>query len=102
LIDFEFPRSGDPAWEFVYWDDYTGRLPFRGVRLPTLWLREGYQQATSLDAVFEGRIIFWKVALGLELLTYHGIRDDQDPAFLRFLCQQFLHDLEALRRLSVP
>jgi aminoglycoside phosphotransferase (APT) family kinase protein len=101
LIDFEFPRSGDPAWEFAYWDYYTGRRPFRGARLPTSWLREGYQQASALDATFEGRITLWRVALGLELLAYHGIRDDQEPAFLRFLCQQFLQDLEELRRLRV-
>jgi aminoglycoside phosphotransferase (APT) family kinase protein len=102
LIDFEFPRSGDPAWELAYWDYYTGRRPFRGVRLPTSWLLEGYQQVTALDAGFEDRITFWRVALGLELLAYHGIRDDQEPAFLLFLLHQFVQDLEDLRRLPFP
>jgi aminoglycoside phosphotransferase (APT) family kinase protein len=97
LIDFEFPRSGDPAWEFAYWDFYTGNQPFRGARVPTQWLLEGYRQVASLDAAFDLRIAVWRVALSLELLAYHGIRDDQEPDFLTFLSQGFVRHLGELR-----
>jgi aminoglycoside phosphotransferase (APT) family kinase protein len=97
LIDFEFPRSGDPAWEFAYWDFYTGNQPFRGTRVPTQWLLEGYRQTGSLDATIDLRIAVWRLALSLELLAYHGIRDDQEPDFLTFLSRRFRYHLGELR-----
>jgi len=100
FIDFEFPRSGDPAWEFAYWDYYTGRQPFRGPGIPTRWLLEGYGQSVPLDVMFHVRIAAWRLALGLELLAYHGIRDDQEPAFLAFLGKSFLRDLQELRHVK--
>lgn len=38
-----------------------------------------------------------RLELGLGLLAYHGISDDQEPAFLAFLRENFLRDLEGLR-----
>lgn len=100
FIDFEFPRSGDPAWEFAYWDYYTGQQPFRGPRIPTSWLLEGYQSVVPCDATFEQRVVVGRLELGLQLLAYHGIRDDQEPAFLAFLRQNFMQDLEKLRHFT--
>ena len=85
LIDFEFPRSGDPTWEFAYWDFYTGNQPFMGARVPTQWLLEGYRQTGSLDPTFDLPIAVWQSALSLELVAYHRLRDDQEPDFLTFL-----------------
>lgn len=97
LIDFEFPCSGDPAWEFAYWDFYTGNQPFKGPRVPTQWLLEGYRQTSSLDATSDLRIAVWRVALSLELPVHHGIRDDQEPDVLAFLGQRFVYHLGELR-----
>lgn len=94
FIDFEFPLSGDPAWEFAYWDYFTGQQPYQGSMLPTEWLLEGYRQSLPPDPTFDLRIALWRLELGLGLMDYH--RHDQVPDYFLFIGKHFLRSLEAM------
>lgn len=100
VIDFEFPMSGDPAWELAMWDYYRQSLFHNPTAnpLPLEWLLEGYQQISKADEHFAARIIGSRLQLGLDLLNYHGVRDDQDPRFLGLIRASFLRDLAEMRR----
>lgn len=98
FIDFEFPRSGDPAWDFAYWDYFTGRQPFRGSRFPTQWLLEEYRQLLVSAITFDLRIVLWQLELGLELLAYH--RHDEVPDYFIHISHQFLQSLQEMRDLQ--
>lgn len=97
LIDFEFPRSGDPAWDFAYWDYFTGRQPFRGSVFPTEWLLEGYRPALLPDMAFDLRVALWRLELGLELLAYH--RHDSIPDYFIHISHHFLRSLQEIRQI---
>lgn len=98
VIDFEYPASGDPAMDLAYWD-YFRHSPFHnptGAALPTEWLLEGYRQHEP--PTFALHLAACRLQLGLDLLGYHGVRDDQDPRFLAFIATSFRRDLADLRQ----
>jgi aminoglycoside phosphotransferase (APT) family kinase protein len=102
LIDFEFPSSGDPAADLATWDYYQ-HSPFHNptaAELPTEWLLEGYQGQTPLDPSFIPRLVGCRLQFGLDLLNYHGIRDDQDPRFLALIRTSFERDLGEMRQVD--
>lgn len=65
IIDFEGCKSGDPAWDFAWWDF------FQTPGLPTNWLMGGYQNKSIFGADFNTRVHLIRLVLGLSLLDYY-------------------------------
>jgi aminoglycoside phosphotransferase (APT) family kinase protein len=95
LIDFEFPRSGDPAMDLAYWGCWDA---YGGFSLPLEWILAGYRQKAEVEAAFLFRITACRLQLSLELLRYHGIQDANSPGMRAYLQERFQRDLRAMER----
>jgi aminoglycoside phosphotransferase (APT) family kinase protein len=70
IVDLEFPRGGDPAWDLAYWDHHNRH------RQSLEWILEGYD-----DASVRARIRPWSVAISLGYVVQHVPRGTLGPGF---------------------
>jgi aminoglycoside phosphotransferase (APT) family kinase protein len=65
IIDFENCKSGDPVWDFAWWNYFFAQ------QYPLAWLIAGYIQKSQLPRNFEQKLLLYKIRLGLELIYYY-------------------------------
>lgn len=65
ILDFEGSRSGDPVWDFAWWDH------FFGTDLPVDWLKHGYEKLFKLGLDFDKKLALYKLRLGLMFIHYY-------------------------------
>jgi len=85
IIDFEGCKSGDPAWDFAWWDF------FQSPGLPTNWLMDGYENKSFFGPDFKTRLRLVRLALSLTLLDYYD--SENNPSGLRHTKIKFLKDI---------
>jgi aminoglycoside phosphotransferase (APT) family kinase protein len=65
ILDFENCRSGDSVADFAWWDFFWGK------RLPTDWLKKGYQKVGKLGQNYETKLHLHRLSARLWLLDYY-------------------------------
>ncbi len=88
ILDFEGCKSGDPVWDFAWWDF------FQTPRLPTQWLKEGYGDKNVFNADFNKRLLLVRLNLGLSLLEYY--ESEKNPSGVRHTKNQLSNDINLI------
>lgn len=90
IIDFENCSSGDPIYDFAWWDYFVDR------RIPTEWLKEGYTDKTIFDDNFERKLHLYRLHLSLGFIDY--FEREKNEGGINWTKINLQKDLEYFRR----
>ncbi|HAV14834.1 MAG TPA: hypothetical protein DCX25_00675 [Candidatus Pacebacteria bacterium] len=88
IIDFENCRSGDPMWDFAWWDYFFGR------DLSVDILRAGYEQVAPVIAEFGKKLFLYRLRMGLSFIQYY--KKEENEAGMNHAKEQFLRDWKTM------